>query len=105
MKASVVFVSGIASGVLAMLVAPFLLGEIDFRRVARGDEPLFARLEAVASDGGTALYHGLGYRLTSVHSLSHEADGVEMCVVGPNIGYYMPIRLIEVHRDERYHRC
>lgn len=88
-----------------MLAAPFLLGEIDFWRVARGEEPLFARLEAIASDGGTALYRGLGYRLTSVHSLSHQADDVEMCVVGPDIGYYMPFRLIEDHRDKRYDPC
>lgn len=92
MKTLWTFMAGFAIGIATMFVAPFVMGEIDFGRVARGDEPLFVRLEAIASDGGTALYHGFGYRLTAAHSLAppSPSSDEEMCFIGPDIAYYVP---------------
>ncbi len=62
-------------------------GEIDYSLITNGKPPLYAKEYAMASDGGTAWYKGVGYSVYDVHS-SHEEDGIWGYMVGPRIRYY-----------------
>jgi len=84
----VLFVVFIFTALVFYSMAAIHRGEIDYSLIADGKLPLYAKEYAIASDGGTTWYKGIGYYVYDVHSL-HEENGVEGYLVGPRIRYYL----------------
>jgi hypothetical protein len=83
----------IAAAALAVL---FLMGQIDFQRVAGGKDPLFARWPRYQADGGSAEFPFVGYTVSAMHRIAGVVPEGTRYRVGPKLDYWIPL----VGRDQ-----
>jgi hypothetical protein len=82
--------------IAALLVLLFVMGQIDFQRVARGEKPVFARWSRSPADGGSAEYPFVGYTVTAMHRIDGMTSEGKRYRVGPKLDYWIPF----VGRDQ-----
>lgn len=68
MKKKLLIILGIVIVVILLLLVTFFL--IDSKRANEGEKPIFAKRVAIASDGGTTEYIGLGYKVIVYNKLN-----------------------------------
>jgi hypothetical protein len=70
----------------ALIIFSFVTNKIDSKLVSQDKRPIFVLPTAVAKDGGTTIYIGLGYKVIGWKRLeSRQVDGKE--VLGRMTGY------------------
>ena len=80
----------------AVLVVLFVMGQVDFQRIAGGKDPVFARWPRYPDDGGSAEFPFLGYTVTAMHQIAGAAPEGIRYRVGAKLDYWIPL----VGRDQ-----